>query len=174
MLASVYSHRVMVKSVSSCCVRGRRVLSNPVTNNYDLNCQRLDAIIDCVIVCGKQNIPFRGHNDADSPEAINKGNFKAILDFRALGDPLLQKHLMEGAKNAQYTSAKIQNEIISLCRSLILEKVGAEVRQNGVYSIICDECTDSANKEQLSLSVRYVARDKICKSFVRFLNSEMV
>ena len=30
-LASVYSYRVMVKSVSSCCVRGRRVLSNPVT-----------------------------------------------------------------------------------------------------------------------------------------------
>ena len=34
MLASVYSYRVMVKSVSSCCVRGRRVLSNPVTNYY--------------------------------------------------------------------------------------------------------------------------------------------
>ena len=31
MLASVYSYRVMVKSVSSCYVRGRRVLSNPVT-----------------------------------------------------------------------------------------------------------------------------------------------
>ena len=30
MLASVYSYRVMVKSVSSCCVRGRRFLSNPV------------------------------------------------------------------------------------------------------------------------------------------------
>ena len=31
MLASVYSYHVMVKSVSSCCVRGRWVLSNPVT-----------------------------------------------------------------------------------------------------------------------------------------------
>ena len=31
MLASVYSYRVMVKSVSCCCVRGRWVLSNPVT-----------------------------------------------------------------------------------------------------------------------------------------------
>ena len=121
-----------------------------------------------MILCRKQNIPFHGHNDADSSEAINKGNFKAILHFRALGDPLLQKHLMEGAKNAQYTSAKIQNEIISLCWSLILEKVGAEVRQNGVYSIICDKCTDSANKEQFSLSVRYVARVKICESFVGF------
>ena len=32
MLASVYSYRVMVKSISCCCVRGRWVLSNPVTN----------------------------------------------------------------------------------------------------------------------------------------------
>ena len=31
MLASVYSYCVMVKSISSCCVRGRRVISNPVT-----------------------------------------------------------------------------------------------------------------------------------------------
>ena len=36
MLASVYSYRVMVKSVSSCCVRGRRVLSNPVTYLFDV------------------------------------------------------------------------------------------------------------------------------------------
>ena len=34
MLASVYSYRVMVKSISSCCVHGRRVLSNPVTYIY--------------------------------------------------------------------------------------------------------------------------------------------
>ena len=32
MLASVYSYRVMVKSVSCCCVRGRWVLSNPVAH----------------------------------------------------------------------------------------------------------------------------------------------
>ena len=43
MLASVYSYRVMVKSVSSCCVRGSRVLSNPVT--YVHMC------IMCICVC---------------------------------------------------------------------------------------------------------------------------
>ena len=37
-----------------------------------MNCQRLDATIDCVILCGKQNIPFHSHNDADSSEAMNK------------------------------------------------------------------------------------------------------
>ena len=38
MSASVYSYRVMVKSVSSCCVHGRRVLSNPVTYECENPC----------------------------------------------------------------------------------------------------------------------------------------
>ena len=41
MLASVYSYRVMVKSVSSCCVRGRWVLSDPVTFVF---CKAFDCV----------------------------------------------------------------------------------------------------------------------------------
>lgn len=53
---------------------------------YQLNCKRLDAIIDCIVLCGQQNIAVRGHRDANSqPLGCNKGNFKAILEFRALG-----------------------------------------------------------------------------------------
>ena len=32
---------------------------------YELNCKRLEAIIDCVVLCGKQNIPLCGHHDAN-------------------------------------------------------------------------------------------------------------
>lgn len=32
---------------------------------------------------------------------ITMGNFKAILEFRALGDPVLRQHLEHGQKNAQ-------------------------------------------------------------------------
>ena len=89
---------------------------------YDINCKRLDAIIDCIILCGRQNIALRGHMDADSSKSINKGNFKAILEFRAIGDPMLQEHLKEGVKNAQYTTAEIQNEIISIADQLFLKR----------------------------------------------------
>ena len=101
-----------------------------------------------MLLCGRQNIPLRGHSDSNSSQVVNKGNFKAILEFRALGDPQLQKHLLEGAKNAQHTSPIIQNEIIEICGSLTLEKIGSAIKQNGLYSILCDECTDGANKEQ--------------------------
>ena len=66
---------------------------------YDKNCKRIDAIIDCVVLCGsKQNIAFQGHDDANSSQSANKENFKTLLELRAIGDQLLQKHLMVGAK----------------------------------------------------------------------------
>ena len=135
---------------------------------YDRNCKRIDAIIDCVLLCGKQNIALRGHDDANSSQSANKGNFKALLEFRAIGDQVLQKHLTAGAKNAQYTSADTQNEIILICKSLILQKIAKDVEESEIFSIICDECTDTANHEQLSLSVRYVARERVYESFVGF------
>ena len=59
----------------------------------------------------KQNIPFHGHHGANVSKSLSKGNFKVILEFRALRDSILQKHLTDGTKNAQYTSAETQNEI---------------------------------------------------------------
>ena len=128
----------------------------------------MDAIIECVVLCGTQNIPCRGHSDANTNAAHNKGNFKAIFEYRALGDQLLHKHLTLGHKNAQYTSADTQNEILKICQSLILDKIENEVRENALYSVICDECTDGANQEQLSVSVRYVAIDKVKESSIGF------
>ena len=43
------------------------------------------------------------------------------------------------------------------------------MKENELYSIICDECTDSSNREQLSLSVRYVADMMVQESFLGFI-----
>lgn len=40
-----------------------------VGSDCDINCQRLDAIIDCVILHG---ILFCDHDDADSSQALHK------------------------------------------------------------------------------------------------------
>ena len=116
--------------------------------------KQLDSDIDCIIVCGKQNISLRGHSDGDSSShsATNKGNFEAVLEIRTLCNPVLQQHLEHGQKNAQYTSPRTtENEIIAICKLMIVRKIAEKVRENELYSIICDECTDVSNKEQLSL-----------------------
>ena len=71
-------------------------------------------------------------------------------------------------KYVQYTSPDTQNEIIQICKSLILQKIAKDVEESEVFFIICDECTDIANQEQLSLSVRYVVREKVCEYFIGF------
>ena len=50
----------------------------------------LKSIVECIIFCGKQGISFRGYRDdytADS--STNKGNFLALLEFRARTDATL-------------------------------------------------------------------------------------
>ena len=49
-----------------------------------------------------------------------------------------------------------------------INKIGEDVKESGIFSIICDECTDCGNKEQLSLSVRYCSNEKIRESFLGF------
>jgi len=36
------------------------------------------------------------------------------------------------------------------------------------FLVICDECTDCSNQEQLSFSIRYASSEKVCESFVGF------
>ena len=49
-----------------------------------------------------------------------------------------------------------------------INKIGEDVKESGIFSIICDECTDCGNKEQLSLSVRYCSNEEIRESFLGF------
>jgi len=53
-----------------------------------------------------------------------------------------------------------QNEILKIFQSLILDKLENEVKENALYSVICDDCTYSANHDQLSVSVQYVANEE--------------
>jgi hypothetical protein len=49
------------------------------------NREILSSVVKCVVLCGKQNLPLRGHRD-DSQHIddnnINSGNFQALINFR--------------------------------------------------------------------------------------------
>ena len=82
---------------------------------------------------------------------------------------MLQKHLAEGPRNAQYTSPETRNEIISICTSLILDNIANDVKENGLFTIICDECIGAGNEEQLLLSVQYVTKEQVLQeAFISF------
>ena len=58
-------------------------------------------------------------------------------------------------KTDNYMSPVIQNECLKLMGLNILRTVGKNIRDDAVcFSIMADECTDIANKEQFTVCLR--------------------
>ncbi|KAF0725870.1 52 kDa repressor of the inhibitor of the protein kinase-like [Aphis craccivora] len=125
------------------------------------NRERLKPIIETLILCGKQNIPLRGHRDdgellnSNQQTLKNDGNFREILRYRVQSrDMILKKHL---------ESSSSRDEL----KSLIVD----QIKKVGIYAIILDETTDMSHTEQLSLSLRYVYDEKIYERFILFVDA---
>ena len=143
------------------------------------NCLKLASIVETILLCGRQNIPLRGHrdslNDFEHDPSAQHGNFWALLQFRvAAGDTVLKEHLLSGSvvkRNATYTSYRIQNEILDILGNIITQKIVTKIKMASYYTIIADEVTDCSNKEQLAIVLRYVnAGDNVIhENFLAFI-----
>ena len=97
--------------------------------------------------------------EKDASGTKNHGNFHALLKFRVdAGDTSLGEHLSTAARNATYTSSVIQNEIIAVFADHIRDQIISKVRAARWCTV---KVTDAANKEQLSLVLRYVDPDEL-------------
>ena len=99
----------------------------------------------------------------------NRGNFLALLDFRAEGgDEIIAKHLRECARNATCTSATIQNDIIAITMEYLRNQIISEIPEHApFFTILADETTDVSNTGQLCISIRFV--DETCSIHEEFL-----
>lgn len=90
------------------------------------------------------------------------GVFNDIIHLKIeAGDEVLRNHFEKGGKNAMYTSPHIQNEIIHLCGGVVKEKIVNDARKAIAYSILADETSDIAGKEQLSIGIRFFDGEKM-------------
>ena len=62
-------------------------------------------------------------------------------------------------KTNNYLSHHIQNECLQIMALHILRQVSKDIRDSGCYTIMADECTDVANKEQFTICIRWVGQD---------------
>ena len=87
------------------------------------NMKILEPIVESVILCGRQNVPLRGHRDdsqyIDDPD-YNTGNFQELLRFAIkMGNTELDEHFKSAPRNATYRSPNIQNQLISCAGSFV-------------------------------------------------------
>ena len=129
----------------------------------------LKNIIEVILVCAKQEIGLRGHRESE--DDLNRGNFLEILSLVAAHDPVVQRKLTDGPQNAVYTSPEIQNSLLHIMGELVREKICAEVREAGVYSILVDETKDVSQVEQVAIVIRYVKKAVIYERFLTYVEA---
>jgi len=53
-----------------------------------------------ILFCVKQDLALQGHRE--NPTSNNRGNFLEILNAKAKHDPIVQRKLTQGPRNAMY------------------------------------------------------------------------
>ena len=144
-----------------------------ITQNREV----IKSVSKCVEVCGKMGLALRGHRDDSTADPnSNKGIFHTLLQFRQdAGDTVLKTHFETCGKNATYTSKTVQNELINIMGEQIRDDIIDEIKKARFYSILCDEVTDCANIEQLTIVLRFVDESvNIREEFVQFCSTERI
>ncbi len=84
----------------------------------------LSKIIDCILFCGKFELPLHDHDESDSSQ--NPVVFRCLIDFLCKSDPILESHF-QTATAFKGTSKTIQNELLDsifvLCKMNIKEEI---------------------------------------------------
>lgn len=120
----------------------------------------LEAIIDVIRFLARQNISFRGHREGF--DADNRGNFLELVHYTAKHNAVLRYWLDNHPRNVSWLSPDIQNELLHLLSIEVLAKIVDEFRGK-CFSILCDEVSDRANSELMSMVIRFVTDSGIVK-----------
>lgn len=129
------------------------LLSSQHAAEKAMNRDMLRRIIQNLRFLSRQGLALRGHSDgADS-------NFTQLLHLRAFDCPGVTAWVEK--KSNKYISGDIQNELLQIMAHNILRTISSCIRRNGFYSLMADECTDVANKEQFVVCIRWVDHDLV-------------
>ncbi len=111
------------------------------------NRKALMVILENIQFLGRQGIAFRGHEECE-------GNFIQLFKLRSKDDPSLETWV--DRKGSHYLSPSSQNELLQLISLAIQRDIMSNIHVSNYFTIMADECTDSANKEQVVICLRWV------------------
>ncbi|XP_052178763.1 uncharacterized protein LOC127792338 [Diospyros lotus] len=121
------------------------------------NCLLLKTSIESVKWLALQGCAFRGHDE--STESINRGNYIELIKLHGRANKEIDDVVPENAaKNAKYTSPRIQKEILQIIADCLQHKICEEIG-DAKFCILVDEAVDESHKEQMAIVLRYVDGD---------------
>ena len=120
------------------------------------NREGMTTLIDLTCFLGSHGLSFRGHNEQH--DSVNKGNYKDLCEFIASRDVAFADFVNNHSVFSG-TFASIQNELIEVIGSFMIEEIFREVQNAEFISVMVDETTDVARKSQLATTFRYCLKD---------------
>ena len=103
-----------------------------------------------------ENIRFLARQgDKDEKDS----NFIQLLHLLAIKKPELVNWMQQ--KTSKYTSAHIQNELLSIMGSSVVRDIAAKIQNAKHFCIMADEVTDASNKEQVVVCFRTVDEELV-------------
>jgi len=108
-------------------------------------------LLDITTLLTKTGKLFKGNNE--KLECNNSGLFLEIASLFKKYNPIFQKHLEEGPKNAIYISNLIENGLISSIYSLH-NKLFSSLKNKKIL-VITNETSDSSYHELMLIFIRY-------------------
>ncbi|XP_077006482.1 zinc finger MYM-type protein 1 isoform X2 [Tamandua tetradactyla] len=139
------------------------------------NKKYLKFIIENILFLGKQCLLLQGNDQSVS--SVNKGYFLELLEIRAKdkGEEIFR---LMNSQVEFFNSTQIQNEIIEIIKTEMLQDIVNEINVSSAFSIICDETVDNTTKEQLAICVRYPQKTPkailIKERFLGFLDTKEI
>ena len=142
----------------------------------------LTAIIKSIEFCGTNGIAVRRHRDdgalTSSDISKKSGNLRSLINFRIdAGDQILENHLNSRSKAATSISKTTQNELLLCIKDFIQLKIVNEVKNHSIgplYGIMVDEVTDTSNKEQLGLVLRYTIGNNVVERLYEYVDCKSI
>lgn len=150
-------------------------LNQTVSQQVERNREKLKPIVEAVILCGRQNIPLRGHRDDSKyweENRTNSGNLQEILKYLVScgKNEVVEEHFNNAPKNATCGSKTTQNQLIDICGEIIKENIIEEIKKAKYFSILADEAADISNIEQMLVVIRFVDQHSVIREeFLSFI-----
>ena len=113
----------------------------------------MKIIGEIVLFCAMHELPLRGHDE--SSDGICRGVFLDLIKYTAKHNPQFATKLEQLPKNATYTSAEVQNEILDVMAKSVLDTIKKECIFATFFCISADETKDNAKRELLTITLRY-------------------
>ena len=121
--------------------------SDKLTEQKQLKRRIFVKVLQNTQFLARQGLALQGNDDKES-------NFLQLMKLRGKDDSNIELWIQK--KTDKYTSHDIQNEILDVMAKSVLREIVDQIKQAGFYSLLADECTDIANKEQLTICLRWI------------------